>query len=829
MAVMVAMAIVRVMQVPVYQIVDMIAMRNLLVPAIFAVNVQHIVTAAIVRRACGGVGGSHLNYMLVHMISVRAMQMAVMQEIGMIAMFNGRMAASFPMDVGMKLVDLMMVSQVRGSTIRVTPFMTNRRETYRVSGMDCAEEVSLLRRALSGVPGVYELSFDVINAKMTVEFDETRLLAAELSNVVATLGMRLEPWIQVQEAAPSFWKRHGRRVLAGSSAAFLIAGILITASHTGHFSLNLLAHEQGGDPLPLPAVVCLSLAMALGTVPTFGKAMQSIAAFRPDMSALMLLCIVGASVLGEWMEGATVAFLFTLANLLESYSMERARDAISALLGAAPKEATIVHSHGEHKVPVSSVQPGSLIRVRPGETIPFDGDVLQGVSSVNQSFLTGESVPVLKEIGSRVYAGTMNLDGMLDVQTTRMAEDSTLARTLRMVGDSNQRRAQSEQFVERFAAVYTPVVMAAAMLVAVLPPLFFGGQWSSWFYDGMVVLLISCPCALVISTPVTVVAALASAARQGVLIKGGVFLEAAAGVSVLAMDKTGVLTNGSPVVRSVHIFGPYTEEQVLSIAAALEQSSEHAIAEAILDYARTRVLELPIAEQFFADVGRGVEAAVNGQLYWLGSARMAAGQGAAIPEGMGMGVLLGSGSELIAEIILEDVPRKESAAILAELSIPEIIMLTGDHQSVAEKIGRDLGIRSIHAQMLPGEKAQLVRTLMEKGQSVAMVGDGVNDAEAMAASAAGIAVASRRVDLVSESADIVLMSGNIRRLPFLFRHAKRARRIIMENVGIAIAAKIIFLVLVAFGVKTLWLAILADMGATLFVTFNGLRMLRTRE
>ena len=494
--------------------------------------------------------------------------------------------------------------------------------------------------------------------------------------------------------------------------------------------------------------------------------------------------------------------------------------------------ATVVHAHGEHKMLVAKVQLGETIRVRPGDTIPFDGDVLQGVSSVNQSFLTGESAPVLKEAGSRVYAGTMNMDGMLDVRTTRLAEDSTLSRTLRMVEDSDQRRAQSEQFVERFARIYTPVVMALAMLVAVVPPLFFGGEWGKWFYDGMVVLLISCPCALVISTPVTVVAALASAARQGVLIKGGVFLEAAARVRILALDKTGVLTTGLPEVTSVQFHNGQNESDALAIVGALEQNSEHPIAEAVLRYVHQRVPHLPKAQDFYADAGRGVEASINGKAYWLGSHRMARERVSALADATGTRVYLGSGDQLLAEILLVDVPRPETNEILNQLragGIEKLVMVTGDHQAVATAIASQLSIADVGAEMLPADKAQRVRTLMEAGHCVGMVGDGVNDAEAMAAAEVGIAVANRNTDLAADSADIVLMSGNIRRLPFLFQHARRARRIIFENVTIALATKVIFLVLVAFGVKTLWLAILADMGATLCVTFNGLRMLRVRD
>ena len=385
---MIAMPIMRMMQMPIHQIIHMVPMRYQLMSTTLAMHMLRLVAQANMRSAACRIRRRHLNHMLVEMVAVRAVQVSIMQIIGVISMLYCRVPATFTMDVGMQFVNFMMVSHDGhlASTIRVTLFMANRRETYRVSGMDCAEEVSLLRRALSGVNGVYELGFDVVNGKMTIEFDEKRISAEAIAAKVVGLGMRLEAWVQLQQNAPTLWAQHGRKVLAAASAFFLLLGVCLIAYNTGHFTLSLLAHEHGEAPVPLPAIISFCLAMAFGAFPTLQKAIQSIAALRPDMSALMLLCICGASFLGEWMEGATVAFLFSLANLLEAYSMQRARNAISSLLGSAPKEATVVHAHGEHKMLVAKVQLGETIRVRPGDTIPFDGDVLQGVSSVINPF-----------------------------------------------------------------------------------------------------------------------------------------------------------------------------------------------------------------------------------------------------------------------------------------------------------------------------------------------------------------------------------------------------------------------------------------------------------
>ncbi len=706
----------------------------------------------------------------------------------------------------------------------------NQKESFRIHGMDCAEEVSQLRRALGSVTGIYDLAFDVVNGKMTVEFDQARIAPEAISAAVSKLGMKAVIWNDAPALSEGFWQMHLRQIFAGASFVALLAGIAVIVWTEGHFSLSLLAHEHHGAT-PLAAIICFLSAMILGAASSLKKAITSLAALRPDMSALMLISIIGACFLGEWMEGATVAFLFALANLLEAYSMQRARQAISSLLGDAPKEAVILHKDHEHKMLVENVKLGETARVRPGDTIPFDGDVVQGISSVNQSFLTGESVAVLKEPGSQVYAGTMNMDGVLDLQVTRLHQDSTLARTLRMVEESQVRRAESEQFVERFARIYTPVVMMLALLVAVIPPIFFGGNWSERFYDGMVILLISCPCALVISTPVTVVAALASAARQGVLIKGGMFLEQAAQIRTIAFDKTGVLTGGRPEVKSVTLHNGCSQQEAMRAIGSLEQNSEHPIAVALLRHAKKFVPSLEPVAEFYADAGRGVEASIKGRGYWLGSLRLAGEKGVVVEPGPGMEVFLGSEAQLLATVVMEDAPRAEAKAILEELrglGISRMLMLTGDRRPVAEQVAKYLGLEEIQAEILPGDKANFVRALAAQGARVAMVGDGVNDAEAMVSANVGIAVAHQSTDMAAEAADIVLMSGDIKRLPFLLRHARAARRIILENVTIALATKFIFLVLVAFGIKTLWLAILADMGATLCVTFNALRMLRAR-
>ncbi len=474
--------------------------------------------------------------------------------------------------------------------------------------MDCAEEVSLLRRELSEQVGIYDLTFDVLRARMNVEFDPQRVAEERIRSLVKRTGMRAEPW-QEQPAAQSrsFLQRHIRVLTAAISGAVLLAAMLLHGFESGDLLTSLLPHQEGAHEISLRVILLYGAAIVAGFYWALPKAWISLRHLRPDMNVLVAVSIAGACGLGEWSEGATLAFLFSLAAVLETWSISLARNAVSALLGVTPTEATVLHHEHEHRVAVNKVEVGSLIRVKPGERIPCDGSVVAGSSSVDQALITGESVPAWKEQGSLVYAGTINGHGVLEIRTTREAANTTLARIVRMVeGEgSSKRRAPSEQFVEKFARYYTPAVLLLAMLVAIVPPLLSGGQWGHWFYQGMVVLLISCPCALVISTPVTIVSALASAAGRGVLIKGGAFLEEAARLKAIAFDKTGVLTQGDPQVERFVPLNGRTIDQILPRLAGLEMRSEHPLGRAIFRYTQEQRCDpLPVSA-FHAHAGLG--------------------------------------------------------------------------------------------------------------------------------------------------------------------------------------------------------------------------------
>jgi Cd2+/Zn2+-exporting ATPase len=717
--------------------------------------------------------------------------------------------------------------------------------------MDCAEEVSLLRNRLSRVDGVGELSFDIFQAKMGVEYDAGQVRPEAIAEAVAETGMRAEVW-SAAPPAETFWQRRGKTVLTTISGLCLLAALIWQGLHTGHLIESLLAHNHHDHAKMLkPILGLIWIAIITGLWPSLPKAWLAIKQFRPDMNALVVLSVIGASFLGEWAEAGTLSFLFGLAGLLESWSLSRARDAISGLLKVAPQEATLIHEKAhdddckghehEHRVPVERVNVGSTIRIKPGERVPCDGEVLRGVSSMSQALISGEPMPVEKRAGDMVYAGAINEDGTVEVRTTRAAADTTLARMVRMVEQSQSRRAPSEMFVERFSRVYTPLVFLLAFSVAVLPPLLGRGTWSDWFYEGLAILLISCPCALVISTPVSIIAALTSAARHGVLIKGGTFLEEAAKIRAIAFDKTGVLTRGEPEVQTLIPVNGQSAEETLRRLTALELSSEHPLARAILRYSDAQGVAVAASPGFKSLQGRGAEARVDGKNFWVGSLRLLREKNLDTPaleagldrlaDAEHTVVACGTDESAWALLGITDPPRagaRKTLEGLREVGVERIVMLTGDNAVTARSVARAVGVDEVHSEMLPEDKAARVRELKSTFGHVAMVGDGVNDAQALAEASLGIGVGHRGSDIALETADVVLMSGELNRLPFLITHARRTVGVIQQNVALALVMKAVFLAAAFAGVATLWMAVAVDMGATFLVTFNGLRLLSSK-
>ena len=673
---------------------------------------------------------------------------------------------------------------------------------------------------------------------MTVDADTETFGPAHVAEAVSRLGMRAEAWGAATVRTESWWDRHGRHALVAVSGLALLSGLVLhVVVEGGGVADTLLAHDDGAHGIDSPIVLLLVLGIVAGLLHAAPKAAASLARLRPDMNALVLVSVSGAGFLGEWAEAGTLAFLYGLSGVLENWSARRARNAIGTLLRIAPATASVVHGDHEHRTPVDRVAVGSHVRVRPGERIPCDGEVTEGNSYVDQALVTGESVPGWKSAGDLVFAGTVNGHGVLDLRTTRAASDTTLARIIRMVGESHHHRAPTERFIDQFARYYTPLMFAVALAVGTLPPLALGGDWTHWFYQAMLILLISCPCGLVISTPVTIAAAITSATRHGVLIKGGSHLEELARLRAVAFDKTGVITRGEPEVREVRPVGGHSEREVLARLLAIETRSEHPLSRAIVRYARQHGAEPAELTDFAAIAGRGAEAVVGGAPFWVGSTRFAKERATLGPVEAALAgmqradetvVVCGAGDDVWALIAVSDPVRPEAAESLSRMHRRGLrsVLLTGDNAVTARRVGVRVDVADVRAELLPDGKAQAVRDLIAGHGPTGMVGDGINDSEALLAASVGIAMGGNATDVAVESADVVLMQDDLRKLPFLLNHARRARRVIIENVTVALAAKALFLIVMALGAATLWMAVAADMGASLLVTFNGLRMLR---
>ena len=714
--------------------------------------------------------------------------------------------------------------------------------TFLITGMDCAEEVASLKREVAPlVGGEASLSFNLLQGTMTIRADASPVPQQAILDAVRRAGLTAEAVSAGEHPVPAGKGRayRLRLVLTVSSGLLTAAGFLVHLWIGG--LTQALGGETGGAHAATPVAVwaLYLLGILAGFFLIVPKALGALRRARPDMNLLMNVAVVGAVALGAWLEAASVSFLFSLSLLLESWSVSRARRAVEALMDLSPPTARVLgEGDTETVLPCEAVPVGARLLVLPGERIPLDGLVERGESEVNQAPITGESRPVPKPQGAEVFAGTINGEGALEVRSTKSHDDTTLSRIIHMVQEAQERKAPTEQWVERFAARYTPAVMSLAIATAVIPPL-LGASWPAWIYRALVLLVIACPCALVISTPVTIVAGLATAARHGVLLKGGLFLEAPASIRAMAFDKTGTLTKGEPEVVEVVPFPPHTRNELLERAAAIEARSTHPLAKAILDYTQKEgVLAVP-AEDVQMIQGKGAAGTIRGKLYWLGSHRHLEERGQETPEvherlktmtasGRTV-VVVGNDTHVCGLIALADTLRpgaSEAMAALRRAGISRVIMLTGDNEGTARGIAHEAGIDGVLAELLPEDKVKAIDELVAQHGRVAMVGDGVNDAPAMARAALGISMGAAGSDAAIEASDIALMTDDLGRLPWLVGHSKRALRIIRQNIVFSIAVKVLVFLLALGGLATLWMAIAADMGASLLVIANALRLLR---
>ena len=713
--------------------------------------------------------------------------------------------------------------------------------SFKIYGMDCAEEVAILKREVGPtVGGEDRLAFDILNARMIVRVDPGVVTADDVIKTVARTGMRGEVWVDdASDQDGGFWVRHSRTVMTSMSGLMACVGFILHVDSRGIGDALGFEGSRYSHDAPTDAVVCYLLAILAGTWYVLPKGWLAVRRLRPDMNLLMTIAVAGAIGIGEWFEASMVAFLFALSLTLESWSVGRARRAVATLMDLSPTTARmILPDGGEQRLTPEQVPVDARVRVGPGERIPVDGRVAHGSSTVNQAPITGESLPVLKQIGDSVFAGTINGGGSFEVLCTRPAADTRLAGIIRLVGEAQSKRAPSEQWVERFARVYTPVIMASAVLIFLIPPLFMGGDWNEWIYRALVLVVIGCPCALVISTPVSIVAALTASARHGVLVKGGVYMEVPAHLAAVAFDKTGTLSQGRPEVVAIIPMKDHTGEELLARAAAMEAHSDHPIARAVFDCAQERLIRLRSADEFHMLPGKGVTASFDGEQYWIGSHRYLEERKQGTEEvhqileeraNLGQTVMVvGNDDHVCGIIAIADAIRPETLGTIQELrrnGVKHLVMLTGDNEGTARAFAKQAEIDEVQAELLPENKVAVVESLVSKYGNVAMVGDGINDAPAMSRATLGIAMGAAGSDTAIETADIALMVDDLSKLPWLIRHSRKMLTVIRQNIIIALLIKALFLVLTFLGDATLWAAIGADMGASLVVIFNSLLLL----
>ncbi|MBF6040436.1 heavy metal translocating P-type ATPase [Pseudomonas sp. P154a] len=702
-----------------------------------------------------------------------------------------------------------------------TPTAGARLSSFRIDAMDCPTEQTLIQNKLGKLAGVQQLEFNLINRVLGVTHDLPS--TAPIIEAIKSLGMVAEPLEQGVEApAPIPEKKHWWPLA--------LSGVGALAAEVIHFT--------SAAPDWVVAIIAL-ISILSGGLTTYKKGWIALKNLNLNINALMSIAVTGAILIGQWPEAAMVMFLFTVAELIEAKSLDRARNAIGGLMQMTPEQATVQQADGSWVTQeVKTIELGARVRVRPGERIGLDGEVVSGSSTIDQAPITGESLPVEKTVGDKVFAGTINQAGSLEYAVTAAANNSTLARIIHAVEQAQGARAPTQRFVDQFSKIYTPAVFILALAVAVIPPLFMGAVWFDWIYRALVLLVVACPCALVISTPVTIVSGLAAAARKGILVKGGVYLEGGYKLDYLALDKTGTITHGKPVQTDYLSLEPTADATAPAIAAALAGRSDHPVSLAIANAAADKQFAPLIVDNFEALAGRGVKGQVNGQTYHLGNHRLVEELGLCSPQleeklfalekqGKSVVLLLDPSGPLALFAVADTVKESSREAIrqLHELGV-KTLMLTGDNVHTAQAIAAQVGIDEAKGDLLPTDKLQAIEALYAQGHNVGMVGDGINDAPALARAEIGFAMAAAGTDTAIETADVALMDDDLRKIPAFIRLSRQTSSILKQNIALALVIKAIFLGVTFAGIATMWMAVFADMGVSLLVVFNGLRLLR---
>lgn len=703
-----------------------------------------------------------------------------------------------------------------------------KKRVYRLQGLTCTNCAAEFERNVKDLGSVEDAAVNFGASKLTVFGDAT---VEQLEKAGAFDGIKVFPEEQKAIAVREpFWKKR-------SNIRFAISALLLLC--------GWLMSDQLGEE-SLTATLLYLASIVIGGYTLFIKGFRNLLKFRFDMNTLMTVAISGAVAIGEWGEGAFVVLLFALSEALESYSMDKARRSIRSLMDIAPKQAALRRNGREITVDVEDIRIGDVMVIKPGQRIAMDGTVVNGNSTVNQAAITGESIPVAKTVGDDVFAGTLNEEGLLEVVVTKNTEDTTIAKIIHLVEEAQAQRAPSQAFVDKFAKYYTPAIMLLSLGAILVPPLFFGGDWNKWIYEGLALLVVGCPCALVISTPVAIVTAIGNAARNGVLIKGGVHLEQTGALKVVAFDKTGTLTKGRPEVTDVVNLSDLSEQELLGIAASIEKWSQHPLASSVVRKAEQMGVDLNEweANHFSSITGQGAKGELHGSTYYIGSPKLfdnllsGVSQQRVYKQVLDLQnqgktvILMGRDKEVLGLIAVADQTRDNSLTVirkLREVGVQHTIMLTGDNRAAAESIGNKLGIRTVMAELLPQDKLNAIKQLQKEHGKVAMIGDGINDAPALATATVGIAMGGAGTDTALETADIALMGDDLSKLPYTIRLSRRTLRIIKQNITFALVVKLVAVLLVIPSWLTLWIAIFADMGATLIVILNSLRLVRTKK
>ncbi len=701
---------------------------------------------------------------------------------------------------------------------------TKEKQQYRLQNLTCASCAAKFEKNVRDIPTVETCQVNFAAAKLTVQGDVT---VDQLEAAGAFDGIKVQKASDPINKSVPFYQRK-ENILAGISLVFVLIG----------FAFSMMQGEGN-----VTSIILYAIAIVVGGVDIFRNGFKNLLRFDFDMKTLMTIAVIGAAIIGEWQEAAIVVFLFAVSEALEAYSMNKARQSIEKLMDIAPSVATLKQSHGDHSHEVSvateDIRIGDIMVVKPGQKIAMDGIVVAGRSTVNQAAITGESIPVEKQTGEEVFAGTLNEEGALEVKVTKLVADTTLAKIIHLVEEAQAEKAPSQKFVDRFAKYYTPLIMIVALLVAIVPSV-VTGEWQHWIYQGLAVLVVGCPCALVISTPVAIVTAIGQAAKQGVLIKGGAYLEQLASIRTIAFDKTGTLTKGMPVVTDVIVGEDLTEQQLLAMVGGVEKNSQHPLARAILKKVHELEIE-PIAPYDFQSVtGKGAYATIAGEKVYVGSIhwikefvslqKFESQVEQLTAEGKSV-IAAATAQRFLGVIAIADPLREESKEVIARLTTEQLktVMLTGDAPRTAQAIAQQIHLEDVRASLLPEQKLAAMKDIKEQFGHVAMVGDGVNDAPALATADVGIAMGGAGTDAALETADIVLMSDDLKKLPYMMQLSKKTLSIIKQNIVFALGLKFIALLLVIPGWLTLWIAIFADLGATLLVIANSLRLMKSAK